>query len=412
MSRTEKLQKAKSYLEMLSNYIDPITGEAVNAATLKNDNIKDIFDFVVEILQEVIDNDGEVIRLEELSPLKIENLNKSAIVISDKPVQLKGLIMRINKEIKNSKMKKLQGATITNWLVEKGYLTSEKVAVVRNVTQFATTDVSAQIGIISEEKVDTKTGELKKNVLLTNIAQQFIIDNLDDILFQKADGVDDFEEETEMNIALSNASFTPSIKSNEIPDELNAIKHIERTEKAKNNLREGKISINNQIYYLKNGKISDDTYKVLPEGRALPILYKYYSQIDFRYLESTDLIDYIKATKESKIYNICIEAIEYSLENQDGVFIRKVLPIYTSCLRELKMPDRVVEFWENNGKKYAKFASALLYTSLASAYCDLNDYASASKAINRAYAMSGGGSGHKTEISLVYKRIKKEMERF
>ncbi|MBQ7789037.1 MAG: hypothetical protein IJ398_05225 [Clostridia bacterium] len=46
-----------------------------------------------------------------------------------------------------------------------------------------------------------------------------------------------------------------------------------------------------------------------------------------------------------------------------------------------------------------KYASALLYTSLASAYCDLKDYVSASEAINRAYPMSG--SGHKTEISLV-----------
>ncbi len=412
MNRTEKLQKAKSYLEMLSNSIDPTTGEAVNDATLKNGDIKDIFIFVAEILKEVIDNDVDVIRLDELSPLKIENLNKSAIAVSDKPVQLKGFIMRINKEIKNSRMKKLQGATITNWLVEKGYLTSEKVAVVRNITQFSTTDVSAQIGIISEEKVDIKTGELKKKVVLTNTAQQFIIDNLEDILSKRADDVDDFEEETEMNIASSSARFVPSMKSNKTPNELNTIKHIERTEKTKNNLREGKISINNQIYYLKNGKISDDTYKVLPDGRALPVLYKYYSQIDFRYLETTDLIDYIKATKEAKIYNICIEAIEYSLENQDNIFIKKVLPIYTSCLRELKMPDRVVEFWENNSKKYAKSASAVLYTSLASAYCDLKDYASASKAINRAYAMSGGGSGHKTEISLVYKRINKEMERF
>ena len=71
-------------------------------------------------------------------------------------------------------------------MIEKGYLISEKVANIRNRTQFATTDASAQIGIIIEEKADAKTGEIKKNIVLTNTAQQFIIDNLDNILLKKS----------------------------------------------------------------------------------------------------------------------------------------------------------------------------------------------------------------------------------
>lgn len=53
--------------------------------------------------------------------------------------------------------------------------------------------------------------------------------------------------------------------------------------------------------------------------------------------------------------------------------------------------------------------SVPLYTSIAAAYCDLEEYEKARQFCDIAYAEQGGGIGIKTELSLVYQRIEKEM---
>lgn len=206
MNRVQKIQRAKSYLEMLSHSLDPLTGEEISDPILSKQEIKNMFTYVALILQEVIDNGGEVVKLDEPAEFKIEKLNKSAITISDKPIQLRGFIARINKAANNSKMKSLSIACITNWLIERGYLTSEKVQVVRNMSQYNITDSSIQIGITSEEKVDTKTGELKKNVVLTKAAQEFIIDNLEEILAKNPDNVDEFDEKDDVAAVIEEST--------------------------------------------------------------------------------------------------------------------------------------------------------------------------------------------------------------
>lgn len=88
-------------------------------------------------------------------------------------------------------------------------------------------------------------------------------------------------------------------------------------------------------------------------------------------------------------------------------FDEGIIPVLTSCLRNVKTPQEAIRFAIDY--LYRKDVHSVPYfTSLAAAYCDIKDYANALKYANRGYAMQGGGIGEVNELSLVYKRIKKE----
>lgn len=174
-------------------------------------------------------------------------------------------------------------------------------------------------------------------------------------------------------------------------------------------LRRGKITVDGQKYSLAEGAVFDSTGMRIPDARSGTILYKYYSKIDREKLDEEQLLECIKGIKYAKCLKLCTDVIQEELEKEHSYsFIRAILPIYTSSLRELKKSKEAISFWNDNENYYYAYESSALYTSLASAYCDIKDYVNARKFANRAYAMSGGGSGHKNELSLVYMRIKRE----
>ncbi len=174
-------------------------------------------------------------------------------------------------------------------------------------------------------------------------------------------------------------------------------------------LRKGRIEIDGQKYTLNEGSLFDSMGMKIPEGKAITALFKYYSQIDYSQLDESQLLEYIKALKNSKLFQLCTDVIEEELTNEhEYSFMRAILPIYTSALRERRKPELAIKFWEENSSQYYVYESVALFTSLAAAYCDIKDYATSRKLANRAYAMSGGGAGYQTELSLVYNRLKKE----
>lgn len=80
-----------------------------------------------------------------------------------------------------------------------------------------------------------------------------------------------------------------------------------------------------------------------------------------------------------------------------------VLPIYTSVLREMGQPKKAIEAYDKYYKLMGK-DNVVLITSVAAAYCDIDDYDMALKLCNKASALQDGKpiSG---ELSSVYQRI-------
>ena len=86
-----------------------------------------------------------------------------------------------------------QGATYTDigsnitfittpaWLLSQGFFTESKEPTTINRTIRRPSNRSSEIGIQEQEFVDPKTGELKKQMVLTLQAQAYLLAHLDDI---------------------------------------------------------------------------------------------------------------------------------------------------------------------------------------------------------------------------------------
>lgn len=200
---------------MLSCSMDPTTQEFVTNEILQKKEIIDTLQYISSLLEEVIANNGEIIQVKKPMGFQISKLDKQAIVLSDTPIQLSALMSRINKQVDTEKMRKLGSGKISKWLIEQGYLVKEKVSIIKFTSKLTVTDNSEDIGIILNDTVDEKTGEIKSRVLLTRQAQEYIVNNLENILSEEP--TDNEEENTSQK---SNYSMRGRLWSKEEEDKL------------------------------------------------------------------------------------------------------------------------------------------------------------------------------------------------
>ena len=66
--------------------------------------------------------------------------------------------------------------------MKRGFVTTEKVETVVHKTVYKPSEVATKIGIVEEETVDKRSGEVKAQIKLEESAQLFIIENLDEII--------------------------------------------------------------------------------------------------------------------------------------------------------------------------------------------------------------------------------------
>ena len=88
----------------------------------------------------------------------------------------------INSVIDTDSMEKLTSTRINKWLSKRGLVTTEKVQTMMDKTIYKPSDFAMKIGIVEEEIVDKKSGEVKAQIKLEESAQLFIIENLAEIV--------------------------------------------------------------------------------------------------------------------------------------------------------------------------------------------------------------------------------------
>jgi len=187
MTEIDTLRRAKMYLDKLANGIDPITDSEMPHDTLLNNvRLSRCFFYVSDILRQVIDNGGEVGRRgrQNLPPFTINRDEIASIPVSDNPVYISHFTNTINTAVNHADQKKLSYRTITNWLVEKGYLRSEESdgKTIRKATEYGLTQG------ITEELRENPYGSFIATLYHKQM-QQLIIDNLVNIV-GAADGAD------------------------------------------------------------------------------------------------------------------------------------------------------------------------------------------------------------------------------
>ena len=201
MDKLRIIQHARSYMDLLSKGIDPISGESVpEDSTLQQDRLKKCFGFVTEILDEIIINDGIVsfshsscltsdTNSATINPMhdsipstvNLTAQQRRQVTISSAPLLPSAFVKRINAVIDPQSSRKVSLVKINKWLLKNGYLAETKVPTVVNKSVKVITPLATTIGVMESLVVDKKTGEAKSQIFFSQDAQEFILQNINEI---------------------------------------------------------------------------------------------------------------------------------------------------------------------------------------------------------------------------------------
>ena len=194
MEKIELVERAKMYLKLLSDGVHPVTGDVIPGdSAFVDEKVKRCFSFISQILDEYVELSDKVEKLEsEKDKTTIVVLKKQefsitqeqcdSIRLSKEPITVLSFMKNINSVIDSSSMEKLTSTRINKWLSKRGLVTTEKVQTMVSKTVYKPSDFAMKIGIVEEEVVDKKSGEVKAQIKLGESAQLFIIENLEDII--------------------------------------------------------------------------------------------------------------------------------------------------------------------------------------------------------------------------------------
>ncbi len=187
MNDLETMKRAKSYIDMLANGINPLTGEIIeDDSVINNVRISRCLFYVSDVLGRAIDNGGEFGKkyTSELRPFSVTPEQAQKILVTDEPVTISVFAKRINKVI-DAGIKPLSAVTVTTWLCENGYLTEE---ISGGKKRRVSTTKGVSIGIETIDGVSRDGVAYKKNIY-TDQAQRFIVSNLGSISGNNTDNL-------------------------------------------------------------------------------------------------------------------------------------------------------------------------------------------------------------------------------
>lgn len=182
MTELETMQRAKMYMDKLAQGMDPITDQELPGdSVLNNVRLARCFFYVSEVLGKVIDNGGSIGRKPKREAFSVSADQLACIQISREPVRISQFVEMIDAAVDNPQMRKLSTTTITNWLLEKGFL--EKQIGPDGKSRRIPTQNGLMLGL-STQTQQGKYGEYQA-VYYNAAAQQFILDNLPAMLEEK-----------------------------------------------------------------------------------------------------------------------------------------------------------------------------------------------------------------------------------
>lgn len=194
MEKIELIERAKMYLKLLSDGVHPVTGEEIpEDSAFLDEKVKRCFAFISQVLDEYAELSEKVEKLERekekatiIIPKKqeftITREQCDSIRLSKEPISVLSFVKNINLVIDSQAMEKITSTRINKWLSNRGLITSAKVETVVSKTVYKPSDFALKIGIVEEETVDKRSGEVKAQIKLGESAQLFIIENLEEII--------------------------------------------------------------------------------------------------------------------------------------------------------------------------------------------------------------------------------------
>ena len=178
MTELEMIQRAKMYMEKLAQGIDPISDQEIpEDSVLNNVRLARCFFYVSGVLDQVIANGGNVKKTPKknfyVTEEELRRLNPSP-----EPIRITQFVELVMNAINDPDRKKLKTTTITDWLIEKGFLS--KQADTDGKSKRLPTAMGEQIGLA----VKLREGQYGtyQAVYYSSEAQRFVLDHLQEML--------------------------------------------------------------------------------------------------------------------------------------------------------------------------------------------------------------------------------------
>ena len=106
---------------------------------------------------------------------------KKEVMISRLPITPAAFLRNVNQRINAGEMEKLSIRSVNAWLQKNGYITQGKIQTVMNRTVWMPSPEARQLGINETEVPDPKTGEIKRQLMYSAQAQEFLLAHLEEI---------------------------------------------------------------------------------------------------------------------------------------------------------------------------------------------------------------------------------------
>lgn len=196
MNKKQIIQHAKSYLDMLTDGTDPIRRNKIEEdSVLAQPQMQMCFAYISGILQELLDHNGyvalpdengntyELVRKKDAFHLSQEQ--KWQISISPCGTSPAGFLKNVNNLVNSHSMEKLTARKVNAWLQNNGYISAAKAPTVLNRTVWLPTGKAKDVGFGETACADPVTGEVKRQMVYSQRAQEFLIEHLDEIAAEK-----------------------------------------------------------------------------------------------------------------------------------------------------------------------------------------------------------------------------------
>lgn len=178
MTELEIMQRAKLYMEKLAQGIDPIGGrELPEDSVLNNVRLARCFFYVSGILDQVIANGGKVVSNPKKDFFITEEELRRVNPVQE-PVRITQFVELVMNAINDPDRKRLGATTVTDWLLEKGFLSKQTDA--DGKTKRLPTAMGERIGLT----VRVREGQYGtyQAVYYSEEAQRFLLDHLMEML--------------------------------------------------------------------------------------------------------------------------------------------------------------------------------------------------------------------------------------
>lgn len=166
------------------------------------------------------------------------------------------------------------------------------------------------------------------------------------------------------------------------------------------------LTYNKQKYIRYNNYWVDEHYEVAPLVLQDILDREFSATIDLSRYTVRELVRLADDFKGNESYHLAAKHYQEALSHASIEECRYIYPRVTSCLRRIGKAREAVRLLTFIKEKFGlSMITPVLLTSVAAAYCDLNEYDNALNCAKRAYAMLNGNASE--ELRLVFKRIQK-----